>query len=380
MVLATTGYSIGTNSSQGEPTRILTANQLTMEHRFFATSTPNPVDWTKLSIAQAAADEHRLVTVFKPYYTGKWINTGGSKGGMTALFHRRFYPNDVDATLAYVAPINLSQGDQRYVAFVDARGGMANRTAVEAWQQSVLNHRAEVRALLEADAARSGATLSFFGSDKTLEFAVLEAPFTLWQYGNASLAAQVPPPSANAQQLYDFLDAASMGVLSAWSDGTLEYYKAYYQQCANQLGYPGVKENHLTGLLYSGQDLPANYPPPGVSKAYDDGSAMHDIQTWISTAAERIILVYGENDPWTAGALEVNAAAQGRNVKKYLAPSGNHGSKLANLTVSDSTEAYQLLSQWMGVSVIPASAIMLPSQIQDTSQDFTDTFVHLRRR
>jgi hypothetical protein len=42
---------------------------------------------------------------------GKWVNTGASKGGMTSVYHRRFFPNDLDANVAYVAPLSYSQED-----------------------------------------------------------------------------------------------------------------------------------------------------------------------------------------------------------------------------------------------------------------------------
>lgn len=373
VVLATTGYSISQNPGQGEPTRILSANQITMEHRFFATSTPSPKDWSKLTIQQSAADEHQLVTALKPLFSGKWLNTGGSKGGMTALFHRRFYPDDVDATLAYVAPINLANGDTRYPPFIESRGSAATSLAIEAWQRAVLGKRAEVLALFQADAASKGETFAFIGADKTLEFAVLESPFILWQYGYADLAAQVPPADASAQALYAYLDLVNRGVVYTWADSTLDYYQAYYQQCANQLGYPANKESHLAGLLYPGQDVPAVYPPAGASKAYDGGASMQDIQAWLDTSAQRVILVYGENDPWTAGALAVPAAAQSRGVWKYLAPGGNHSSKLASLTPSDAAQAYALLGQWLGAPVAPQPATPLRSQ--DAVMDLMDSFV-----
>lgn len=374
VVLATTGYGISQNPGQGEPTRILSANQITMEHRFFNTSTPSPADWSKLSIQQSAADEHAVVTTLKPIFSGKWVNTGGSKGGMTALFHRRFYPNDVDATLAYVAPINLATGDTRYIPFIDARGDTPTRLAIEAWQQAIFNKRAEVLALFQADAATRGATFNFIGADKTLEFAVLESPFVLWQYGNATLASQVPPSNASAQTLYTYLDQVNNGVVDTWSDATLVYYQAYYQQCTNQLGYPANKESHLTGLSYPGQDVPAIYPPAGSSKTYDAGTSMADIQHWISTSAQNIILVYGENDPWSAGALSVSPSALARGIHKYIAPSGNHGSKLATLNSTDSAEAYALLSLWLGAPVTPqAAGPALPAR--STGEEWLDTFV-----
>jgi len=66
-----------------EPTRLLDANQIIVEHRFFDDSRPSPADWTKLTIAQQAADDHRTVVALAQIYTGAWVNTGISKGGMT---------------------------------------------------------------------------------------------------------------------------------------------------------------------------------------------------------------------------------------------------------------------------------------------------------
>ncbi len=379
VVLATTGYGIAQTPSQGEPTRILAANQITMEHRFFNASTPAPADWSKLTIQQAAADEHGVVVALKPIFGGKWLNTGGSKGGMTALFHRRFYPGDVDATLAYVAPISLATADARYITFVDGRGSPASRLALEAWQQAIFSKRAEVLALLQADAAAAGETFAFLGADRALEFAVLESPFVLWQYGDATLAAAVPPATASAQVLYAYLDQVNRGVVASWADSTLLYFQAYYQQCANQLGYPAPKDAHLSGLAYRGQDVPAAYPPAGAAKSYDGAVAMQDIQAWVSGSAQNVILVYGENDPWTAGALEVPPAALARGVHKYLAPAGNHGSKLTSLQNADASEAYGLLSQWLGVPVLPAAAPAAAGAPLQGEPELSDSFVVRRR-
>lgn len=379
MVLATTGYSISQNPGQGEPTLLLGGNQLTMEYRYFDTSTPAPLDWTKLDIWQAATDEHRVVAAFKPLFTGKWLNTGGSKGGMTALFHRRFYPSDVDATLAYVAPINQGNPDPRYVAFVDGRGTPTTRAALEAWQQAILDKRGEMLGLLTADAGSKGLTFNSLGADRTLEFAVLEAPFTLWQYRNATLAAQTPLPTATPQQLYAFLDAIYGGVVYAWDDDTLDYYQAYYYQCGTQLGYPAVKDSHLDGLLYPGQDVPQTYPPLGVTETWDGGSAMADILAWVDSSAAKLMLVYGENDPWTCGAIQLSEAANARDNHAYVVPLGNHGSRLSQLPQTQKNEAYGLLSTWMGVAVqpialVPAEVGLAPEAIEE------GTFVVNRRR
>ncbi|MBI1752120.1 MAG: hypothetical protein HY014_02120 [Acidobacteria bacterium] len=378
MVLSTAGYSIPRTSSQGEPTRLLQANQLYVEHRFFSTSTPSPMDWTKLDIFQAAHDEHRVVQAFKPLFAGKWLSTGGSKGGMTATYHRRFFPEDVDATLAYVAPQSYGDTDSRYIPFLQARGGAANRAAIEAWQQAVLDHREQVRALFEADASNRHETLDLLGSDKALELAVLEAPFTLWQFGDSTLATTVPASTAPAADLYAFLDASSFGVVKAWGDRTLLYFQPYYFQAATQLGYPATKDSHLKGLKYPGADAARTFPPIGIPKVFDS-AAMLDVQAWVSNQATRMMFIYGENDPYTAAAFVLGSAAQARDNHLYIVPGGNHGARLATLPDPQRTEAYVLLSGWMGVTVQPERIQARTATAQPPLIDANETFLDLHR-
>jgi PS-10 peptidase S37 len=120
LVLSTSGY--GLSSGRTELTRAFAANQLSYEHRFFGPSRPMPADWTKLTIRQAAADAHRIAEAFHWLYPGRWVNTGASKGGMTSVYHRRFHPCDVDATVAYVAPVTLGTLDPAYPAFLAQAG------------------------------------------------------------------------------------------------------------------------------------------------------------------------------------------------------------------------------------------------------------------
>ena len=66
----------------------LDANQLSIEHRYFGQSLPEPfdnVDMTYLNSNQQARDIHNIVSALKKYLfkTGKWASTGTSKGGIT---------------------------------------------------------------------------------------------------------------------------------------------------------------------------------------------------------------------------------------------------------------------------------------------------------
>ena len=102
MILATSGYSArpGYLSELAESREV---NQLQVAHRFMPGAEPASEAWEYLTIQQSAADLHQIVELFKQIYDGVWISFGGSKNGMAALFHRRFYPEDVEATIALYA-------------------------------------------------------------------------------------------------------------------------------------------------------------------------------------------------------------------------------------------------------------------------------------
>ena len=99
MIVTTDGYELPPVPSRSEPALIVDGNDLRIEHRFFLPSRPEPADWTDLTIAQAAADHHSIIVALKAVYSGHWLTTGRSKGGMAAVYHRRFYPNDVNGTI-----------------------------------------------------------------------------------------------------------------------------------------------------------------------------------------------------------------------------------------------------------------------------------------
>src|SRR5687768_3188655 len=82
-----------------EPTRLIDGNQISVEQRYFTPSRPSPTNWERqLTIWQAATDHHRIVRALKAIYAQQWVSTGASKGGMTSVYHRRFYPDDVAGT------------------------------------------------------------------------------------------------------------------------------------------------------------------------------------------------------------------------------------------------------------------------------------------
>jgi hypothetical protein len=356
MVLATTGYDIPVSRPyQTEPTFLLGANQLLLEHRFFAESTPAPVDWTKLDIFQAAEDQHRIVQAFQPIFAKKWLTTGGSKGGMTAIYHRFFHPNDVAATVPYVAPTSFGRFDPRYIAFVQKVGTADCRAKLQGFQEEVLTRRAEMEPLMVADAAQYQLSFDRTGIHWALDYTVNEAPFTFWQYGLEEDCAQIPARTATSADLFAFLQFIYFGsVANGFADEVLDFYAPYYYQSATELGGPGYAMRHLQGLLSPGfRDLPQDLPPLGVEKPFRFAS-MPIVSLWLRAAADRMLFVYGANDPWSSGAATVRSE---NDSYRYDVVGGNHGSGISDLPEAQQNEARAHLARWMGVPIaVPQAA------------------------
>ena len=87
MVLHTSGYNVRISPTRSEPTRLVDGNQISVEQRFFAPSRPEPADWSKLNIWQAATDHHRLafnmrvIPTHVPAYTNKKYYRSVYNGG-----------------------------------------------------------------------------------------------------------------------------------------------------------------------------------------------------------------------------------------------------------------------------------------------------------
>jgi PS-10 peptidase S37 len=115
-VIETQGYWLADHRNEVE--KMLNANDLNVEYRFYGKSVPDSVPWAYLTIEQATADWHAINRLFRNIYTGKWVSTGISKGGETTLYYKYFYPQDVDLSLPYVAPLDNSLEDKRLYHFL----------------------------------------------------------------------------------------------------------------------------------------------------------------------------------------------------------------------------------------------------------------------
>ncbi len=345
VVLYTSGYSIRLAPWGSEVTQLVLGHQLTVEHRFFADSTPASRDWKLLTLEQAAADHHRVVQALRPLFSGRWVSTGGSKDGMTAVYHRALYPDDVDATVPYVAPNSHGDDDVKYGQFLDSVGDDPGcRERLRAFQVAALQRREELLPFMAGLMASEGTAFDALGLERGFEFAVVEAPFYFWQYSGQEYCPTIPAPDAPAAELFGFLDFHA-NIAFSFGDAALETFQAYYYQAATQLGAPRYPEQHLHGLLrYPRQDIPANYPPLGVEKKYAPQVQLR-VKHWVRNEARRMLFLYGATDPWSAHPFEVR---ERNDAFRFFVPHGNHFARLMDLPEPERTQALERLLTWAG--------------------------------
>lgn len=346
MVVLTSGYWDYYGDNPYELTDLLAANQISIEHRYFGESRPDPTDWSQLTIRQMADDQHRIITALRTIYPGAFLTTGGSKGGMTATYHRRYYPDDVEGTVAYVAPLSLGAPDLRYATFLDTVGPPACRDAVRAAATEMLQNRRV--ALLERaqNQASSSHMYTRIPIGPALESSIASLEFAFWQYYGINFCADVPGRTATDIEVWDFLDMISP--VTDNDDDSLAAFEAYYHQAYHQLGYPDGGGAYLDAFLeYEDADYDGIFPTE--IPTYDGGAAMQDIDAFVRGEADRMLFVYGEWDPWTAGAYTIGNTTNADSLLVTVRE-GTHGAGIPELLEGDQVKALDKIAVWSGVA------------------------------
>jgi hypothetical protein len=270
---------------------------------------------------------------------------------MTSIYHRRFYPGDVDGTVAYVAPQSFGIADPRYVGFVDNVGEASCRQQLADLQRLALTRRESMVGALKALEAAGGGSFSILGHDLALEHVVVDLPFTFWQYSGASTCSSIPDEKSSDSAIFWFLQA--VGFLEWYQDKEIEDYQGYHYQSGTQLGTPQTKESHLQDLLkHPGTILPSTYCQV-CNDAPFDRHAMVDIDAWVRSQGERLMFVYGADDPWTAGAFQLGDATDSY---RYFVKDGTHSASISDLPEEERNVAIATLARWAKTQQQPGAA------------------------
>jgi hypothetical protein len=74
---------------------------------------------------------------------------------------------------------------------------------------------------------------------------------------------------------------------------------------------------------------------------------MHSVLDYFSHNSDRMLLIYGEWDPWIKGRLVISDVTDSGS---FVQPEGTHGSSIAGLRPVDHETSLALLKKWTGVT------------------------------
>ena len=343
-VIVTEGYGAAyalRSQYREELSKLLNANMIFVEYRYFLESTPEPKDWQYLTAENSADDLHAITTAFKNIYPGKWIATGISKGGQTTLLYRTFYPDDVDISVPYVAPLCYGVEDGRHEPFLHKVSTPENRKIIEDFQLEALKRKATLLPRFEKYCTEKN--YSFRAPiEEIYDYSVLEYSFALWQWGTP--ISSIPATTASDDEVFSHLLAISEpGYFTADSPNA-----SFFVQAARELGYYGYDVQPFKQYLsiQSSEDyLHRLMLPEELKDMPFDKTLSKKITKFLKKQDPKMIFIYGQNDPWTAAG--VTWLKNKKNIHVFIQPNGSHLARISTLPEAEKAEVMELINEWL---------------------------------
>ena len=343
-VIVTEGYGAAyalRSQYREELSKLLNANMIFVEYRYFLESTPEPKDWQYLTAENSADDLHAITTAFKNIYPGKWIATGISKGGQTTLLYRTFYPDDVDISVPYVAPLCYGVEDGRHEPFLHKVSTPENRKIIEDFQLEALKRKATLLPRFEKYCTEKN--YSFRAPiEEIYDYSVLEYSFALWQWGTP--ISSIPATTASDDEIFSHLLAISEpGYFTADSPNA-----SFFVQAARELGYYGYDVQPFKQYLsiQSSEDyLHRLMLPEELKDMPFDKTLSKKITKFLKKQDPKMIFIYGQNDPWTAAG--VTWLKNKKNIHVFIQPNGSHLARISTLPEAEKAEVMELINEWL---------------------------------
>lgn len=324
-----------------ELSKLLNANMIFVEYRYFLESTPEPKDWQYLTAENSADDLHAITTAFKSIYPGKWIATGISKGGQTTLLYRTFYPDDVDISVPYVAPLCYGVEDGRHEPFLHKVSTPENRKKIEDFQLEALKRKATLLPRFEKYCTEKN-YLFRAPIEEIYDYSVLEYSFALWQWGTP--ISSIPATTASDDEIFSHLLAISEpGYFTADSPNA-----SFFVQAARELGYYGYDVQPFKQYLSiqsSEGYLHRLMLPEELKDMPFDKTLSKKITKFLKKQDPKMIFIYGQNDPWTAAG--VTWLKNKKNIHVFIQPNGSHLARINTLPEGEKKEVIELIKKWL---------------------------------
>jgi hypothetical protein len=176
------------------------------------------------------------------------------------------------------------------------------------------------------------------------ELTVLEYSFAFWQWGAS--CEKIPDASASPEQLIEHLD--KVAGLDWISEKGIAKMQPFFYQAMTEIGMYGYDISRFGDLIQALDSGTFGFScPKGVDCIYDP-VPMRKVDQFIRHEADRMVFIYGENDPWSAPAVQWSGNP---GVRVFFKPGGNHFTRIGNLPVWQQQEVCGLLEKWLEMPV-----------------------------
>lgn len=341
-VIVTEGYDASPRTY--ELTKILQANQVQVEYRFYGKSRPDSIQWQYLKNDQAIEDYHKIVSKLKRIYTGKWLSTGISKGGETVLIYKSKYPWDVEVAVPYVAPLINTKEDIRTQNHINSVGSDSCRNKIEKFQRLTLQNRSLVLEEMSKYVTENDMSFTELSQNEALEYAVLEFPFSFWQWGGS--CDEIPDETSNAKDIFQYLN--NIVGIGFYNDKTYHDLLPSYYQHITELGYYGFDIEPVKDLIEVVKNPTNNrFAPKNVDLTYNP-KYIKEVRDFVENKGKNILYIYGEYDTWYACAPNPKPHV---NALKMVLKEGSHKTRIKDFSKADQKIIYDKLQYWLGYSV-----------------------------
>ena len=344
-VLITEGYGAAyafNPKYREEISKLLDANMVFVEHRYFLESTPDPCDWQYLTVRNSAYDLHHIRTLLEKTYPGKWISTGISKGGQTTCFYRSYFPDDVDFSVPYVAPLNRGIEDGRHEPFLRKVGSKEVRKAIQAYQLEVLKRKDALVPMMEKYSKEKNLEYNI-PIEEVIDYCVLEYSFSFWQWGSS--IDIIPDLEADDTTIFNHL----VKVCGPDYFSRDHAIVSFFVQAAKELGYYGYDtkpfKKYLSIKSAKGYLNKIMLPDELVGKIEFSTELYKKVYNFFKENDPKIIFIYGECDPWSAPRMP--DFKNKKNEQIYIQPNGSHVARIHNMPEDMKEKIISQIKAWV---------------------------------
>ena len=258
------------------------------------------------------------------------------------MAHRRFFPNNVDASVCYVGPLNYQREDPRVYKFLKTVATKEDRDKVTAFQRLCFENREALLEMMKKEAANKNMSWEF-GIEKAIDYTILEYSFAFWQWGVP--VQSIPPKDVSIEHMYEHLiNVVGYGF---FEEKAVDDLQPYFWAALTEQGIYGYETAPFKEYFDTDKVYKFDWAfPEGISKAYNL-KPMQDIKSYLDNTAENILFIYGEYDAWSATAVELSDSANERALYKFVMPKGDHTTRIRSFNAKTQSEIYDIIDNWV---------------------------------